>query len=275
MAWTWIENSNSKMEGKYLVLLATTQSYCVSTKRTSMIVVPSLPTKGLQAQSTSYKVHIRIKNLLICMTHFSKRLMVPQTTTFKKKNHESEWELAFAPLFLLYPSLSLLASVGVLMEESGRAVIGSRQSDLNKSFKLAIRSLLTTCSKEVITSLHENIENEFESLCLETQVGAALDTVEQFVEEQNLDPLFSEKTNVMDVVCDLTTAKKNEICYLTCILERVEEQNRLLKARLELLKKGRQDFSGMTEVVEKLQLRSGIAYYGTYNNGFHDPELMG
>ncbi|KAK9197224.1 hypothetical protein WN943_005359 [Citrus x changshan-huyou] len=184
------------------------------------------------------------------------------------------------------------------MEESGRAVIGSRQSDLNKSFKLAIRSLLTTCSKEefgkafdrfssseqnslhrlffqVITSLHENIENEFESLCLETQVGAALDTVEQFVEEQNLDPLFSEKTNVMDVVCDLTTAKKNEICYLTCILERVEEQNRLLKARLELLKKGRQDFSGMTEVVEKLQLRSGIAYYGTYNNGFHDPELMG
>ncbi|KAH9675976.1 polyamine-modulated factor 1 [Citrus sinensis] len=265
MAWTWIENSNSKMEGKYLVLLATTQSYCVSTKRTSMIVVPSLPTKGLQAQSTSYKVHIRIKNLLICMTHFSKRLMVPQTTTFKKKNHESEWELAFAPLFLLYPSLSLLASVGVLMEESGRAVIGSRQSDLNKSFKLAIRSLLTTCSKE----------NEFESLCLETQVGAALDTVEQFVEEQNLDPLFSEKTNVMDVVCDLTTAKKNEICYLTCILERVEEQNRLLKARLELLKKGRQDFSGMTEVVEKLQLRSGIAYYGTYNNGFHDPELMG
>lgn len=61
----------------------------------------------------------------------------------------SERELAFAPLFLLYPSLSLLASVGVLMEESGRAVIGSRQSDLNKSFKLAIRSLLTTCSKEV------------------------------------------------------------------------------------------------------------------------------
>lgn len=29
------------------------------------------------------------------------------------------------------------------------------------------------------------------------------------------------RTNVMDVVCDLTTAKKNEICYLTCILERV------------------------------------------------------
>lgn len=73
----------------------------------------------------------------------------PISAHIRKKNHESEWELAFAPLFLLYPSLSLLASVAVLMEESGRAVIGSRQSDLNKSFKLAIRSLLTTCSKEV------------------------------------------------------------------------------------------------------------------------------
>ncbi|KAJ4704816.1 hypothetical protein OWV82_021670 [Melia azedarach] len=134
------------------------------------------------------------------------------------------------------------------MEKTGR-LIGSRQSDLDKSFKLAIRSLLTTCSKEefsnafssfttseqdclhrlfiqVITSLHENIEEEFESLCLETQVGAALDAVEQLVEEQNLDPLFSEKTNVMDVACDLSTAKKNEISYLTSMLERVEEQNR-------------------------------------------------
>ncbi|KAH9675975.1 polyamine-modulated factor 1 [Citrus sinensis] len=161
------------------------------------------------------------------------------------------------------------------MEESGRAVIGSRQSDLNKSFKLAIRSLLTTCSKEEFGKAFDRFSSSEQNSLhrLFFQVGAALDTVEQFVEEQNLDPLFSEKTNVMDVVCDLTTAKKNEICYLTCILERVEEQNRLLKARLELLKKGRQDFSGMTEVVEKL--RSGIAYYGTYNNGFHDPELMG
>ncbi|ESR44132.1 hypothetical protein CICLE_v10012881mg [Citrus x clementina] len=161
------------------------------------------------------------------------------------------------------------------MEESGPAVIGSRQSDLNKSFKLAIRSLLTTCSKEEFGKAFDRFSSSEQNSLhrLFVQVGAALDTVEQFMEEQSLDPLFSEKTNVMDVVCDLTTAKKNEICYLTCMLERVEEQNRLRKARLELLKKGRQDFSGMTEVVEKL--RSGIAYYGTYNNGFHDPELMG
>ncbi|KAI9153891.1 hypothetical protein LWI28_018048 [Acer negundo] len=168
----------------------------------------------------------------------------------------------------------------------------SRQSDLNKSFKLAVRSLLTTCPKQefrnafpnfstseqdslhrlfiqVITSLHENIEDEFESLCLETQVGAALDTVEQLVEEQGLDPLLSEKTNIMDVKCDISTAKKKEIQYLTGMLERVEEQKRLMQARIELLKRGKQDVSGMMDVVEKL--RSGILEYGTCDNGLHNP----
>ncbi|PPD69666.1 hypothetical protein GOBAR_DD33445 [Gossypium barbadense] len=83
--------------------------------------------------------------------------------------------------------------------------IGKRQSDLKKSFKLAVRSLLTTCPTQefskafpkfssieqehlhqlfiqVITSLHGNIE-----------VGDALDTVEQLVEEQSLDPLSSDR----------------------------------------------------------------------------------
>ncbi|KAJ4707594.1 hypothetical protein OWV82_021093 [Melia azedarach] len=130
------------------------------------------------------------------------------------------------------------------MEKTGR-VTCSRQSDLEKSFKLATRSLLTTCSKEefskafsgftsfeqdclhrlfiqVISSLHANIEDEFESLCLEAQAGVALDTVEQFVEEESLDPLFSEMANVMDIAHDLSTAKKNEIRYLTSMLERVD-----------------------------------------------------
>ncbi|KAJ0100073.1 hypothetical protein Patl1_22220 [Pistacia atlantica] len=76
------------------------------------------------------------------------------------------------------------------MEKMGD-LVESRQSDLNKSFKLAIHSLLTTCSKQefgkafnnftaseqdclhllfiqVINSLHENIEDELQSLCLET-----------------------------------------------------------------------------------------------------------
>ncbi|XP_043817136.1 uncharacterized protein LOC110623994 isoform X4 [Manihot esculenta] len=101
------------------------------------------------------------------------------------------------------------------MEKMG-PLVGSRYSDFTKSFKLAIRSLLTSCSKEefikafsnfssaeqeslhrlfvqVITSLHKMIEDEFESLSLETLVGTTLDTVDQLVEEQSLDPLFSNK----------------------------------------------------------------------------------
>ncbi|TYI69882.1 hypothetical protein E1A91_D08G185400v1 [Gossypium mustelinum] len=103
-------------------------------------------------------------------------------------------------------------------------MIRRRQSDFKMSFNLALRSLLTTCSKEarilvknfqnlqvqsknvstsvysassflskpltngamdhiqVITTLHGSIE-----------VGTALDTVGQLVEEQCLDHLFSDK----------------------------------------------------------------------------------
>ncbi|KAK8657916.1 hypothetical protein V6N13_036133 [Hibiscus sabdariffa] len=57
--------------------------------------------------------------------------------------------------------------------------IGKRQSDLKKSFKLAFRSLLTTCS---------------------SQVGVALDTVEQLVGDQSLDPMFSESLKLSDQI---------------------------------------------------------------------------
>ncbi|KAK6947101.1 Nuclear MIS12/MIND complex subunit PMF1/Nnf1 [Dillenia turbinata] len=70
---------------------------------------------------------------------------------------------------------------------------GSRQLNLRKSFKLGVRSLLTACPKEVITSLHGNIEDEFESLCRETQVGTTLDSIEEHVQEQTLDPLYIDK----------------------------------------------------------------------------------
>ncbi|TYI15284.1 hypothetical protein ES332_A08G175700v1 [Gossypium tomentosum] len=109
-------------------------------------------------------------------------------------------------------------------------MIRRRQSDFKMSFNLALRSLLTTCSKEasellfvqsltngatdhipVITTLHGSIK-----------VGTALDTVGQLVEEQCLDPFFSDKTNVMDAVHNLSTAKKAEIQYLRNLLERVE-----------------------------------------------------
>ncbi|KAK6266220.1 hypothetical protein QUC31_017057 [Theobroma cacao] len=87
--------------------------------------------------------------------------------------------------------------------------LGRRQSDLKNPFNVA-----------VITSLHGNIEDEFKSLFQETQVATALDTVEQLVEEQHLNPLFSDKTNIMDVVHNLSTAKKAGIQYLSGLLEK-------------------------------------------------------
>ncbi|XP_062146024.1 uncharacterized protein LOC133854019 [Alnus glutinosa] len=170
--------------------------------------------------------------------------------------------------------------------------MGTRHSDLKKSFKLAVRSLLTACSNhefckafpsftsaeqqhlhrlfiQVITSLHENIEDEFESLCLETQVGATLDSVEQLVEEQGLDPLFLNKTNVMDVAQNLSTAKKNEIQFLTSMLDMAEEQNSLIRTRVEHLRPGMQDVSGIADAVQKLRCRS-LSYGTCDSNAIHD-----
>ncbi|KAA8521071.1 hypothetical protein F0562_011776 [Nyssa sinensis] len=173
------------------------------------------------------------------------------------------------------------------MEIASQCPPGSRQLNLKKSFKLSIRSLLTRCSKEdfskafprftnveqegfhrlfirVITSLHENIEDEFESSCAETQVGTILDTVEQYVEEQSLDPLFFDKSSyVGDVERNLSTAKNNEIKYLMGMLEKAEEQKRIISTRLEQLKKEMQDFSDAADAVEKL--KTGMLNYGTCN----------
>ncbi|XP_062099619.1 uncharacterized protein LOC133805449 [Humulus lupulus] len=168
-------------------------------------------------------------------------------------------------------------------DELGSSPIGSRQSDLKKSFKLAIGSLLTACSKQdickafpsfpaieqdylhrlfiqVVASLHGNMEEEFESLCFESQVGTALDTVEQFLEEQALDPLHSDKTNVVDVAQNVLTLKKNEIQHLENMLQKAEEQNHLIRAQIEDLKEKEADVSVMADAVEKL--RRGSLNYG-------------
>ncbi|KAM1807075.1 hypothetical protein ACFX11_030133 [Malus domestica] len=161
--------------------------------------------------------------------------------------------------------------------------MGTKELDMKKAFKLAIRSLLTPCSKQefcqafpnftfaeqehlhklfiqVIASLHGNLEDEFQSACLETQVGTVLDTVEQLVEEQAMDPLSSDKTNLMDVACDLSTIKKDEIQNLTQRLGMAKEQNHHLRDRIQLSKKERVDLSGLENAVEKL--RSGSLMYG-------------
>lgn len=143
----------------------------------------------------------------------------------------------------------------------------SRHFNLKKLFKQCIHSLLIACSKEefstafptftraeqdcvhklfvqVITSLHGNIEDEFESLCLQAKVATILDTIDQLVEEQNLDPLYNDGTNVGHVREELLAKKKTEVQYLMVMLEKAEEQRRLIKARIELLKKEKQESSG-------------------------------
>ncbi|XP_021673842.1 uncharacterized protein LOC110660011 isoform X3 [Hevea brasiliensis] len=148
------------------------------------------------------------------------------------------------------------------MEKMGPS-IGSRYSDFTKSFKLAIRSLLTSCSKEEFViafsnfssaeqeSLHRLFIQVITSLHKMIEVGTTLYTVDQLVEEQYLDPLFLNKTNVMDVACNLSRAKKNEIQFLMGMLEKAEEQNSLIRARLEQLKKRRQNVTGTTDVEKK------------------------
>ncbi|KAI4314609.1 hypothetical protein L6164_027497 [Bauhinia variegata] len=170
--------------------------------------------------------------------------------------------------------------------------IGSRHFDLKKSFKFALRSLLTSCSKEefykafprftnaekeglhrlflqVITSLHENLEDEFESICLETQVAATLDSVEQIVEEQELDPLFSDKSNRGDVAKSLYAAKKTELQHLTRMVKLVEDRNHVTRAHVQRLKDGTQVLSGPSDAVKKF--RSWNLNYGASNyDGVHD-----
>ncbi|KAI3713715.1 hypothetical protein L1987_72301 [Smallanthus sonchifolius] len=152
--------------------------------------------------------------------------------------------------------------------------VGSRQSDLKRSYKLGLHGLLTTCSKEefckafprftqaererlhrlyiqVIVSLHQNIEDEFEALCEEAKVGDILGTVEELVEEQTLDPLYPDQTNFNSVVQVLSTLKKNETQNLTTMLEKLEAQNKVLRSRVELLQKEIRDSSGASNAVEK------------------------
>ncbi|CAH8345595.1 unnamed protein product [Eruca vesicaria subsp. sativa] len=170
------------------------------------------------------------------------------------------------------------------MEEAGHETVipGSRQSDLKKSFRDAIRPLLTACSREdfldifskfsvaernklylqyneVIVNLHQTLESEFDAQCQDFQFGPILDKVEQMVEEQSLDPLFSEKTNVMDVANDLTSAKKSEIQRLTRLLQRAEEQNRQMEARISLLREQPQEVSDTANAIKRL--KTGISAY--------------
>ncbi|CAN6448919.1 unnamed protein product [Victoria cruziana] len=148
--------------------------------------------------------------------------------------------------------------------------------NLRKSFKLAIHPLLTACSREgfdsvfsvldeserqtlhkllmkVIASLHESVQEEFESICHETKVHTAFELVEQLVEEQSLDTLHAEKTNLVQVREQLMKTKLDEIHCLRTMLAKAGERNCLLRSRLESLKEGRADASIAATLVEKLK----------------------
>ncbi|KZV20743.1 hypothetical protein F511_26589 [Dorcoceras hygrometricum] len=167
--------------------------------------------------------------------------------------------------------------------EKTESIAGSRHLNLKKSFKRGLRSLLTACSEEefrkafpsfaaaeqerlhrlfvlVIAALHENIEEEFESILLETQVGNVLDNVEELVDEHSLDPLISKKSNVAETVRSLLEAKKNEVQYLMGMLKKAEEQRCNIVARLEHLKKEKQDVSAAANLVN--EMRTAILNYG-------------
>ncbi|KAI8530838.1 hypothetical protein RHMOL_Rhmol11G0090000 [Rhododendron molle] len=141
---------------------------------------------------------------------------------------------------------------------------GFRQTSLKRSFKLGLLPLLTTCSREeiakafgrftdaeqdalhrlliqVIPSLHQNIEDEFESQCLETQDISPI---------SHRVMIFNERTEVADAWRNLSIAKRNEIHYLTRLIKTAEEHKRVTRAHVEQLKKEMQD-SGAADVIEK------------------------
>uniref|UniRef100_A0A1D1YRG1 Alanine--tRNA ligase n=1 Tax=Anthurium amnicola TaxID=1678845 RepID=A0A1D1YRG1_9ARAE len=141
---------------------------------------------------------------------------------------------------------------------------GTRHANLKRSFKLGVRSLLTAFSKEDVFKAfptfsnlekerlhHLLIQEEFEAVCQETQVGSTLDTIEQLVEEQSLDMLSSEALNMGEVKETLARVKKDEICYLTSILEKAEKQNDLLKSRIESLMKQKDDTLAAVDAISK------------------------
>ncbi|BAF22973.1 uncharacterized protein [Oryza sativa Japonica Group] len=168
--------------------------------------------------------------------------------------------------------------------EAAPAAAAGRYGNLERSFKLAARSVLTACSREdvkrafpsftdaererlyqmfiyVIKSLHSNIEEEFDIPCQELQVAAALEKIDQFVEEQKLDVLSSDKTNIEDTKQMISKAKKDEVEYLKSLIEEVEEKNNAMKARIELLKKD-DDLAAGKQVLEKLMQCNSALYNG-------------
>ncbi|THG16040.1 hypothetical protein TEA_028939 [Camellia sinensis var. sinensis] len=85
---------------------------------------------------------------------------------------------------------------------------------------------------------------------------------------------WQPRTDVGDVWQNVSTVKKNEIQHLTGVLQMAEEHKRVMRARVERLKKELQEFSGSADVIEKI--KTGILdCNGTSNNSkLHDLQLL-
>ncbi|XP_040382928.1 uncharacterized protein LOC102704079 isoform X2 [Oryza brachyantha] len=154
------------------------------------------------------------------------------------------------------------------------AAAAGRYGILDRSFKLAARSILTACSREDVNKAFSSftdaererlyqmfVYEDFDTSCHELQVATALDKIDQFVEEQKLDVLSSDKTNIEDIKQRISKAKKDEIRYLKSLLEEVEEKNNAMKAQIELLKKD-DGLAAGKQVLEKLmQCNSELQSY--------------
>ncbi|XP_020249716.1 uncharacterized protein LOC109827160 isoform X2 [Asparagus officinalis] len=142
------------------------------------------------------------------------------------------------------------------------APASSRYSNLKKSFHLGARSLLTAFSKEDVDKVFSTFtEAERERLYrMIIQVGAVLDKIEQLIEEQNLDILSTDRKNIDDVKEKISRAKLDEVKYLTNLLEKAEEQNNIMSARIRSLKERQQDQAVTADVVEKF--KSWTSSYG-------------
>ncbi|KAK7311699.1 hypothetical protein RJT34_09996 [Clitoria ternatea] len=222
--------------------------------------------------------------VLLLSSHIRKKnLLVRNVNSALQKKTEEFWKELVAVMDSA--AMEKRPELGASASLSPSTGIGSRFSNLNKSFKYSLRPMLTSCSKEelykvfssfsntekevlhrlflqVITSLHENIEDRFKTVCLETQAGATLDAIEEIVEAQDLDPLFSKRSNIMDVAENLSTAKKHEIQHLKHLVQLGEEHNQMLHTRLRLLREDSQVLSGASKAVEKV--RSFLNLYKSF-----------
>ncbi|KAF3660076.1 putative auxin-induced protein 5NG4-like [Capsicum annuum] len=179
------------------------------------------------------------------------------------------------PLVRLY--WYVVASVSsILYQDEFESLCVETQVSRRIRFAEVILSVYEDC--QVLTGLQlttANLRYEFFLhlffFCTNSEERPTLNMVEQLVEEQNLDPLFPEKSNVEEVTHYLSEAKQNEISYLTTMLETAEEQKRAITSRLEVLKKERHDFSDAAAVDIVNKIWTVIKKYDTINDiGFHN-----